>query len=375
MPFPDIAVPTLLLDEDICRRNIARMSAKARLNGVRFRPHMKTHQSRRVASLFREEGVTAVTVSSLRMARYFAGDGWDDITVAFPVNLREAGEINRLAAEVRLHLLVEAPAVVRQLDDVLDHPAGIFVKIDTGYGRTGVPHDDAGRVDEVVREIAHSSRLAFDGILTHGGDSYSARTPDEIRARFSTSRERMVETSRPLRSSFPEMICSVGDTPGCSLAENFTGIDEIRPGNFVFYDAMQLQLGACTAADIAAAAACPIVALHPERGEALFYGGAVHLSKDALRNRDGEQYYGLAALLTDDGWSEPLPDTHVTMLSQEHGVLRTTAEILSLLREGMLIAILPVHSCLTAECMRGYLTLDGHVADHMAGRPFSLSQA
>ena len=40
-----IETPTLLLNEAIARRNIERMANKARQNGVRFRPHFKTHQS------------------------------------------------------------------------------------------------------------------------------------------------------------------------------------------------------------------------------------------------------------------------------------------------------------------------------------------
>ena len=78
--------PTLLLDERRCRRNIAVMSIRAKRRGVRFRPHFKTHQSRAVGQWFRDEGVSAITVSSLAMARYFSGAGWREITVAFPFN-------------------------------------------------------------------------------------------------------------------------------------------------------------------------------------------------------------------------------------------------------------------------------------------------
>jgi len=43
--FDDIVKPTLVLDEACARRNIARMAEKARRQGIRFRPHFKTHQS------------------------------------------------------------------------------------------------------------------------------------------------------------------------------------------------------------------------------------------------------------------------------------------------------------------------------------------
>ena len=103
-----ITKPTLLLNEEIARSNIKRMVEKADRNNVKLRPHFKTHQSHEVGRWFREAGVDRITVSSLSMAGYFAHDGWDDITVAFPANLLEIDLINELASGIRLNLLVES---------------------------------------------------------------------------------------------------------------------------------------------------------------------------------------------------------------------------------------------------------------------------
>jgi D-serine deaminase-like pyridoxal phosphate-dependent protein len=130
----DIRIPTLLLDETICRRNIASMTAQAQ--HTLLRPHFKTHQSRLVGRWFRESGIDAITVSSVTMARYFANDGWTDITIAFPVNLRELDDIVALASRVKLGLLVESPRVIGPLQAHLPE-VDIWLKIDTGYGRTG----------------------------------------------------------------------------------------------------------------------------------------------------------------------------------------------------------------------------------------------
>ncbi|RMF27156.1 MAG: alanine racemase, partial [Bacteroidetes bacterium] len=112
MLFPDIERPTLLLDERKCRANIRRMAQKARPSGVRLRPHFKTHQSARVGAWFREAGVTAATVSSLSMAKYFTDHGWTDLTVAFPFNSREIALADELAGRVSLNLLVVHPETV-----------------------------------------------------------------------------------------------------------------------------------------------------------------------------------------------------------------------------------------------------------------------
>ena len=83
-----ITTPTLILDETKCKQNIANMYHKSQKHGVLLRPHFKTHQSLQVGRWFKEAGVSKIIVSSLQMASYFAPE-WNDITVAFPVNVLE----------------------------------------------------------------------------------------------------------------------------------------------------------------------------------------------------------------------------------------------------------------------------------------------
>ena len=78
------------------------MAEKARQSKVTFRPHFKTHQSIEIGSWFRDEGVQKITVSSVDMAEYFASDGWNDITIAFPLNIRQLPQIQELAGRINL---------------------------------------------------------------------------------------------------------------------------------------------------------------------------------------------------------------------------------------------------------------------------------
>ena len=95
--MPD--TPTLLIHKEKAERNIRRMADKAKRSCVIIRPHFKTHQSVEVGELFRQQGINQITVSSVSMAQFFATHGWDDITLAFPVNLRE--KIDYVVATVR----------------------------------------------------------------------------------------------------------------------------------------------------------------------------------------------------------------------------------------------------------------------------------
>ena len=46
---------------------------------------------------------------------------------------------------------------------------------------------------------------------------------------------------------------SVGDTPSSRLVTDFGNVDELRPGNFIFYDVQQTIAGVCGIEDIAVA--------------------------------------------------------------------------------------------------------------------------
>lgn len=363
--FDTIQKPTLLLDSDTARANIRRMARKAQRAGVLLRPHFKTHQSLTIGEWFRAEGVSAITVSSLDMAEYFASGGWNDITLAFPANLRQISGLDGLAARVRLGLLVESVEAVRCLGEMLTHTVDIWIKVDVGAGRTGLAWNHPEAIQQVAGLVNNFAHLQLRGLLTHAGHTYHANGPDEICRIYSESTARMDTLRRALaaRGVGPLQI-SVGDTPGCSVCDSFGAVDEIRPGNFVFYDTQQTYTGACQPNDIAVALACPVVALHPERSAAVIYGGAIHLSKDYIED-EGFRRYGLVALPENDRWGSPLPGAYVSSLSQEHGILHLEPDQFSCLKVGDLVCILPAHSCLTATCMGRYQTLDGQFIEIM----------
>lgn len=369
--------PTLLLDRAKCMANIRSMAEKASRHNVDFRPHFKTHQSAEIGQWFKDFGVRKITVSSVTMAGYFAKNGWRDITIAFPLNLAEVDEINALAASIKMNVIVENNEAVEALAVGIQHQIGVFVKIDAGYHRTGIGVDEYHKIFDLIHLIGSKKCLTFKGLIAHNGHTYHQNSHNE--SQHDDSHPEINSTKKAIlnihdqcllklnrlkaflieRGTHP--ILSVGDTPALSLTENFSGIDEIRPGNFVFYDLMQQKLGACSYDQIAVAMACPVVAIHPERLEVVIYGGAVHLSKEFVAGENGNQIYGEVVWLTENGWSQPAENTFVRSLSQEHGIIKTTPELIHHFRPGMFIGILPVHSCLSNSLMPWILTLDGEI--------------
>jgi len=358
--FDSIKKPTLLLDTEQTRKNIRWMVQKAAAEDIRLRPHFKTHQSAAIGKWFREAGVTCITVSSVDMAAYFADHGWKDITIAFPVNWREIDEINALAQQIKLNLLVESVETARFLDKNLETTLDVWMKIDVGNYRTGLSKEDPKTIAKVASAIEHSPRMHLKGLLTHAGQTYHTGTVEDIQRVHLESMAQFKYIKNYLAVlGIARLEMSVGDTPTARLSPEFgPAVNEIRPGNFVFFDAQQTKIGSCIPDEVAVALACPVVARHPERNEIVIFGGAIHLSKDTLQ-QDGHTAFGLVSLPEGNGWSAPLSGAYVSRVSQEHGVVRLAPEDLERVQVGDIVCILPAHSCLTLDCMGEMLTLDG----------------
>ena len=351
--------PTLVLDEDRVRRNIARMAGRARRLGVRFRPHFKTHQSLHIGRLFRDAGVSAITVSSVDMASYFAADGWADILIAFPFNVLEAGELARLTAGRALGVLVESPEVLPAIARHAASPVDVWIKIDVGANRAGADWNDRDLLAEICREAVRHPRLRLRGLLTHNGRTYAARTIEALARVHADALRKMRRARQALaESGFEGLEISVGDTPSCSRLDDFDGVDEIQPGNFVLNDVTQLELGTCGESAVAAAVACPVVSIHPAKSEAIIYGGAIHLSKEGFLSRKDGRIYGRICRPRGEGWGTILPRTFVSSISQEHGIVRTTAAEIKRISVGDILFVLPIHSCLTVNLWKEFIRLD-----------------
>ncbi|UCH92083.1 MAG: alanine racemase, partial [Candidatus Aminicenantes bacterium] len=204
-------------------------------------------------------------------------------------------------------------------------------------------------------EIKRSPRLHFKGLLTHSGHSYRAGSTQELKGIYDDTVSKMNAVREYLgENSIFNVEISIGDTPTCSVADEFYGIDEVRCGNFVFYDVMQFFLGSCKEEDIAAAVACPVIARYPQRNEIVIYGGAIHLSKDSIVGKSSQKIFGLVALpkKNNQEWESIIKDTYVSSLTQEHGIIKTSSVFIKQVNVGDILMILPVHSCLTVNLLK-----------------------
>jgi len=362
----NISRPTLLLDISKVKANLNNMMNKAQSNKVELIPHFKTHQSEEIGEFYREVGVEKITVSSVKMAEFFAEAGWNDITIAFPFNTLEIDAVNSMLNDgVNLTLLISDPETYNSLKGKFVSMVQVMIEIDTGYGRSGISSRAVESILGLAEKIHEDSHLKLYGLYAHPGNTYHADSIEEIHQIWSLSIEELNILRDELNAINPELKIRIGDTPGCSVVQNMAGVDEIGPGNFIFYDLVMNYLGVCNEDEIAVAVACPVVAKYAERSEIVIHGGAVHFSKDHLFDKEENKFFGEMVILKDGGWSSIIPNAQLRSLSQEHGIVSLDDEVFNEVKIGDVIGFLPIHSCLTTNLMKSYRSLEGRTYNHL----------
>ena len=339
----DVNKPTLIINKNLCINNIKKILEICINNNIRFRPHFKTHQSLEVGKWFKQLGIKSITVSSVSMAEYFS-DHWDDITIAFPFNILEIDIINDLSKYININLLIDCYETLRILEKKLNNKVGIYLKIDVGYNRAGLIHNNYKNIDKIIKQISNKSNFNLNGFISHFGNTYNSKNISDVKNIFKISIDRLEKLSK----KYNHLDFSIGDTPSASIIEKYPEfIKEIRPGNFIYYDLSQYKIGSCNLKDISIRMVCPVVSIYKARKEILIYGGAIHFSKDyIIENKNkcfGYVYKG------DNYWDLSNKIGYIKSLSQEHGIVKLNKTVdLSI---GDKLSIIPVHSCLTADKM------------------------
>ena len=127
------------------------------------------------------------------------------------------------------------------------------------------------------------------------------------------------------------------------------GVDEIRPGNYVFYDMTQVMIGSCTVADCALTVLASVISHQPGASHVITDAGALALSKDPGPMHLGEPV--TMGRVFEDYERKRLSSTvALSTLSQEHGTLAAAdpSALEGRYEVGDRIRILEHHSCLAA---------------------------
>lgn len=360
----DVPTPALLLDQSILERNLTRMQDRANELGVALRPHIKTHKCIEIANHQLELGARGITASTLYEVEQFAAAGFNDITWAFPLAPATIERVLELYEKATIRVVLDSKEVFERLDRIErvgNDRVHVWLKVDCGYHRVGV---DPGSplAEELVRSLAESKNLVFDGILTHAGHAYEAKNRAELLTYAEQERSVMVEFAERMRAKgYLIPMVSIGSTPTMSVVENLDGINEIRPGNYAFYDYTQAMIGSCGVPDCALTVLATVVSHQPGARHFITDAGALALSKDAgpvhiINDMD------MGIIFEDYDRKRLQPHVHMKSLSQEHGklVYSNPEGVADQFRVGDKVRILEYHSCLTTANFDYFYVVKGH---------------
>ena len=361
---PEITTPAFIVDRTIVQKNCDAMREKAQRSGVVFRPHMKTHKTAEIARMQFGGDTGPVTVSTLAEAEFFADHGFDDITYAVPVG---PGKLERAAALARrikrLNLLIDSFEALQAMEEFSARQGSrfnVFLKVDCGYHRAGVDPESKEAL-QLAMKMASSKGIQFQGLLTHAGHSYNTHNVDEIRKIASQETSALTGFRNKLQEQgVNQLTRSIGSTPTASVVERFSDTDEVRPGNYVFFDVYQATIGSCDLSQCAVSVLAAVIGSYPQHQHLLVDAGALALSKDAGPDHvDPECGFGVVC----DPGLKQLP-MKLKGLSQEHGKIEAEPDVIAKYPVGTRLRILPNHSCLTAAMYDVYHVVeDGQLVD------------
>ena len=244
-----IPSPALLVYRDRVEENLRRMLAISQ-GPSRLRPHLKTHKMGELVQLQLALGITKFKCATIAEAEMAADAGAPDVLLAYqPVgpNVRLATELVMRFPQTRfavvaddavaiqgLSLAMQAHSKVRRTTADVDHRLEIFLDLDLGQHRTGIP---AGtKAAELYKLITSLPGLkagglhAYDGHLSQSDPAERARACNLAFTPVAALKQELINDGLPV----PRIVA--GGTPTFRLHAN-RGDVECSPGTCVFWDA------------------------------------------------------------------------------------------------------------------------------------------
>ena len=325
-PFESLDTPCVLIDVDRVEANLRRAQAYADANGLRLRPHIKTHKLTRFARRQVELGAVGITCQKLGEAEVMADGGLADIFLPYNiVGDYKLARLRALADRVAISVTADSQTTVGGLSRAFAEAPRrlpVLVECDTGMGRCGVQTPLEASI--LAKAIAQSRGLVFSGLMT-----YPAAGKLEASAGWLQEAVDLLT-----KDGLPPAVVSTGGTPDMWRAREVKAATEYRPGTYIYLDRYQAAKGAGTIEDCALTVLATVVS-RPAHDRAVIDAGSKSLTSDTL----GLDGFGLAL-----GY----PAAIIRSLSEEHGVLDLSAcekkpEI------GERLRIVPNHACVVSN--------------------------
>ncbi len=350
--------PALVIYLDRVRDNLRALLRHLGGRPERWRPHVKTTKVPAVWAELARAGVQhykcATTREAAQLLELLRAQGVErpDLQFAHPLlgpELARLGELAREHRRARVSILCEDPAAL----DSLPEPLSVFVDVDPGMHRTGLPLTETATILEVARRAGERFRGVhyYDGHLKEGGPDQRRRDVfachDGLMQLLGSFEREGIRVGEVTTSGTPSFWPALHYPP---LAELAGTVHRVSPGTVVYHDLRSeqenagLELGFVPAALIFAR-----VVSHPATDRVTCDAGSKSLAAEV--GDPCAHVLGRPEL-------EPLPP------SEEHLPLRVLAGRRP--ARGTELLLVPRHVCPTVNLAEEAVLIEGGVVRGVA---------
>ena len=328
MIFPTLDTPCVLVDLDIAEANIRKYQAHCDSNGLRLRPHIKTHKLPSLAKYQIAQGAVGITCQKVSEAEAMIAEGGiDDVLISYNIlGDTKTARLRALSEKVLLSVVADNSVVATGLSRAFAEaakPLTVLVECNTGADRCGVASPAAAA--ELARLIDSLPGLEFGGLMTFP----PVGRMDEAETWLNEAKS-LIESD-----GLEVKVVSSGGSPDMWRTHGKGSVTEHRIGTYVYNDRSLVAHGACTWEDCALRVLATVVSV-PSPNHAIIDAGSKVLTTDLF----GQVGHG--HVLGRD-------DLAIDQLSEEHGRIVSDGPIN--LNVGERVQIVPNHACVVANML------------------------
>lgn len=341
----DLPTPSFILNLDIMEKNINDVQKLCDENKTELWPMVKTHKSTEIAKMQIDAGAKGFLVGTIDEAEKLSEKGTAKICIAYPV----CGDANiqrliKISEKTRLFVSLDNLGAASEFEEAfskVDKELDYLIIIDSGLHRLGVNSNSVAEFAENMKKFKH---LKFSGISTHPGHVYGCPGTDEVNKVVNEEVDTLKEASEKLKQNGFELeVIATGSTPTFfgSVKEEFINVQ--RPGNYVFYDNIQIGLGIASEENCSLTVLATVIS-DSQEGKLILDAGSKCLGLDK----------GAHGIVLTDGFGriKGHPELVVDGLSEEVAKIKINGK--TDLKVGDQVQIIPNHSCSSAN-MTDYL--------------------
>ncbi|KAF5594286.1 D-serine dehydratase [Fusarium pseudocircinatum] len=237
----DVPKPSVILDRARVKRHCQSMLNAVDTLGLGFRAHVKTHKTTEATRLQigQGSGDVKLIVSTLAeiehllplLKEYKDAGRRLDILYGLPLPRSQICRLAALGLELgqgSISVLIDHPSQLESVIAFSQHakfPPRVFLKVDTGYHRAGLPPTAMNKngLIEALGQLEASGEAELLGLYSHSSLSYKDTTAEQAMANLEGEIQGCldaVSAHAHLFSKDKELIISIGASPQVTAVEN-----------------------------------------------------------------------------------------------------------------------------------------------------------